>query len=115
MRLKVMERGTDGRELNMKSPASKARRAERWDKGDIRCISHPNRTCNRSLYVPDGDRKCCSCSHRRADGTLRMTPADVRHQREKSYNKGLKKRLHSLGNGNTLRGLKLFKRVTGFG
>lgn len=94
------------------SPKAKARRAQRWDSVFVVCVNHPNKQCNRSFYVRGGGRRCLSCRSRYPDGSYRA--AVIRNGRKKSYSRVIKRRFHSPGNGNTLRGLELFERSTGF-
>ncbi len=92
------------------SPRAKRNRAQRWDVEDIRCLIHPGRSCNRSLYVHNGRRRCSSCQVHRADGS-----------RKDSYQRGLNKkhydealRLRRSGvTAQSLTGLQLFVRNTG--
>ena len=54
-----------------------APRADQWDNGWIPCDRHPERRCNRSLYVARGTRRCGSCKNRRTDGT--RVPSHIRY------------------------------------
>jgi hypothetical protein len=96
-----------------RSPQARARRAKKFDEGDIRCINHPERKANRSQYVLMARRKCGSCSVKWADGTLR--PSFNRHNKKASnkrnYRRAVKCRERYLGG--TLYGLRLFERLTG--
>lgn len=100
------------RRERMRSPATKSRRELKWQKQFIFCIRHPNRRCNRSTYVMNGMRRCGSCIVRSLNGHHK--PAYERVLRKNRYNKSAERRKRNGLQRNTLRGLELFGRISGF-
>ncbi len=54
-----------------RSQACIKRRAIAWEWHFIPCRNHPDRRCQRSSYVQRRIKQCSSCSHHKADGSLR--------------------------------------------
>lgn len=54
-----------------RSPKNEARREKRWQENFIPCIKHPDRRCNRSVFVHNARRACGSCITRTPDGQKR--------------------------------------------
>ena len=95
-----------------RSPAARTRRADKWDGGDIRCIHHPERKCNRSTYVIDGRRYCSSCHNHRADGT--KTPVFRKHCKAYRNRRRYQEIAANYAKGTSLKnGLQMFERLTG--
>lgn len=99
-----------------RSQESRKRREERWKKTNIFCVRHPDRICNRCLYVHGGKRRCASCNSRRADGQRR--PGQIRHyrkhSRKQSYAKSMRKRANgTIDWSRAHNALKVFERSIG--
>jgi hypothetical protein len=92
-----------------RSPEARKRREKKWQTEFIGCVKHPERRCNRSVYVSTSNRRCCSCHSRLSDGIHK--PGHKRRQRKNAYKKIVRGRTHYYSNG--MRGVELFNRSTG--
>jgi len=104
-----------------RSPESRKRRNERWHKEFISCIRHPERRCNRSVYVSMASRKCASCHSHYVDGSPKpsysrrrnkSSPLKQAMDRRSGYKK-FRKRRNNNPFGTKLTGLQIFENVTG--
>jgi hypothetical protein len=105
------------------SPASIERRAKKWDEGFIVCAIHPNRRCNKTVYLYNSKRRCASCNTRRADYSYR--PGHVRAkdwsnplEKQRNVRRAVKKMLErnkrsTNWHGNRLTPLEIFAKLTG--
>lgn len=106
------------------SPASRKRREKLWDESDVRCKYHPERRCNRNVFVSGRKKRCASCASRKADGSRRpayqrmQQRVDIRRMMEGRRANGRHGPSHGrvsmLGRGNQLTVLEYFNKVTGF-
>jgi hypothetical protein len=76
-----------------RSPKARKRREKRWDETFISCSFHDDRRCNRSYFVCNGKRRCCSCLHRNvpSKGGAKKV-GHIKIERKRKYNKMLRHR-----------------------
>ena len=71
-------------------------RAKLWDQVCIPCDRHPERQCNRSMYVARGMRRCGSCKNRRADGTRIASHIRYDHSEQRRWRTLSTRRAHKI-------------------
>lgn len=74
------------RTVHRASEKTKERRNKLWKSTFISCSKHPNKRCNRSLYV-GGRRLCLSCRRRKLDGTLKPSFRNCRARKDRIRHK----------------------------
>ena len=89
-----------------------ARRAKKWDKTFIFCIGHPDRRCNRAMYVNNGHRYCASCNDRASDGSY-LHRVKIKWGKKELRRIMERRKRGSQFSHNALRGFDLFTRIVG--
>lgn len=90
---------------------TKEKREHLWQTTFIACKRHPERRCKRSDFVNNRSRRCASCINR-------GSPSRDRQQYESAmrwaYKRSMKTRERFGVQPNSLQGLELIKRITGY-
>src|SRR5215831_468037 len=58
----------------------RSKRERLWATGQVRCVYHPAKVCNRAEYISQGKRYCSACCARNSDGKLRTSKARQRQE-----------------------------------